>query len=373
MAGNDSFTKLLLHCDGADASTTFTDASLAAHGNATVAGNAQVDTGQSKFGGASLLLDGSGDYLTYASHADWAFGSGNFTLDFWVRPNAILTGLRGLIGRQAVGAGSFPPFLVITSGMDVLFYMSSNGTSFDITANQSLGTLAADTWAHLAVTRSGSDIRTFKDGSLIATASNAGVAIDNSQTLVIGEYNSGTFNGWMEEIRVSKGVARWTAGFTPPTAAYSQAVAQAISAGVDGAASVARATSKAVSAGVDGAVAVTRAVAHSITAGIEVASATFKNAGKVVAAAIDASVSIIGQKTRVVVISIGVDASVSIRRAITFTIRPALDLLASVTWRLRPDNIIASIRGGSGRASISAGSGRATISAGGGRAIIRRR
>lgn len=91
VGGNDQYTKLLLHCDGADASTTFTDASQAAHGNATPNGNAQVDTAQSKFGGASALFDGTGDFLSYADHADWHFGSGDFMADFWVRFNSVST------------------------------------------------------------------------------------------------------------------------------------------------------------------------------------------------------------------------------------------------------------------------------------------
>lgn len=171
----------------------------------------------------------------------------------------------------------------------------------------------------------------------------------------------------------ASGFAKAIAAGIDAAAALSVNVGKLVSAGCDGAVSVARATSKIVSAGVDGAVTVTRAISHLISVGIDTAATTIKNVGKVVTASIKAAVSITTQKTRVLIISIGVDASVSVRRAIAFTVRPALDLLASVTWRLRPDQIIANIRGGSGRATISAGGGRATISAGGGRAIIRRR
>src|SRR5262245_57173192 len=65
--GNDSFTKLLLKMPGADGSTTITDFSPSQRGNATVVGNAQVDTAQFKFGTGSLLLDGAGDALRYAA------------------------------------------------------------------------------------------------------------------------------------------------------------------------------------------------------------------------------------------------------------------------------------------------------------------
>ena len=77
----DSYTKLMLHMEGSDGSTTFTDEIGKA---VTANGNAQIDTAQKKFGAASGLFDGTGDYLTLANSNDWSFGSGDFTIDFWV-------------------------------------------------------------------------------------------------------------------------------------------------------------------------------------------------------------------------------------------------------------------------------------------------
>ena len=82
MAVDDSYTKLLIHCDGADASTTFTDESGK---TITTVGNAQVDTAYKVFGTGSLLLDGTGDALTLDDSEDWNFGSGDFTVDFRVK------------------------------------------------------------------------------------------------------------------------------------------------------------------------------------------------------------------------------------------------------------------------------------------------
>ena len=76
----------LLHFDGADGSTTFTD--VKGH-TFTAAGNAQIDTAQSLFGGASLLLDGSGDYIWAADSADWDFGTADFAVELWGRFNAL--------------------------------------------------------------------------------------------------------------------------------------------------------------------------------------------------------------------------------------------------------------------------------------------
>ncbi|MDI6787615.1 MAG: hypothetical protein QME51_04520, partial [Planctomycetota bacterium] len=81
---DDAYTKALLHFDGTDASTTFIDESGKIW---TRYGNAQIDTAQSKFGGASGLFDGAGDYITTPDHNDFNLGSGNFTVDLRVRFN----------------------------------------------------------------------------------------------------------------------------------------------------------------------------------------------------------------------------------------------------------------------------------------------
>src|SRR5262252_2595002 len=85
----DSFTKILLHMDGADATTSFPDDAPTTVAHAwTAAGNAQVDTADSKFGGASLLLDGTGDWVTTVDSADYTLGSNDWTVDFWFKTTA---------------------------------------------------------------------------------------------------------------------------------------------------------------------------------------------------------------------------------------------------------------------------------------------
>ncbi len=87
LVGNDSFTKLLLHCEGTDGSLIFPDSSAAA-ASVISSGEAQVDTAQFKFGGASALFDGSFDFLEVPSNVNYAFGTGDFTIDFWIRFNS---------------------------------------------------------------------------------------------------------------------------------------------------------------------------------------------------------------------------------------------------------------------------------------------
>ena len=98
--GNDGFTKVLLQFNGADASTTITDVNAGGSAHTwTANGNAQIDTAQSKFGGASLLCDGTGDYVTTPDHADFTLGSSDFTIDCWFQVQC------GRRGRSCCSAG----------------------------------------------------------------------------------------------------------------------------------------------------------------------------------------------------------------------------------------------------------------------------
>ena len=212
--GDDDYTKLLLHMDGADASTTFTDASRAAHGNATAGGTAQVDTAQSKFGGASLLCDGNSDYISYDDHADWDF-PGDFTIEAFIRFNSV--------GANCIFCGNdyqegWQFSWETTGGGRIQLYVANVLRSYGAWAP------STNTWYHVACVRSGATINLYVDGVQKATVNpNYSDAITSSGKLSIGrddEYVTGWFNGWIDEFRISKGIARWTANFTPPTQAY---------------------------------------------------------------------------------------------------------------------------------------------------------
>ncbi len=103
MAGLDENTKLLLHFDGANESTTIPDSSITNNkGNATVVATAKLDTSVKKFGTASLILDGNSDYITFADDADWdvaASNSDNWTIDFWVKMDNIDIADRDFMGQ----------------------------------------------------------------------------------------------------------------------------------------------------------------------------------------------------------------------------------------------------------------------------------
>ncbi len=222
---NFSGHTLILHGDGADASTTVTDSSTRVN-TVTAVGNAQLDTAQSKFGTASFLFDGTGDYLrTTFANGDFAFMDGDFTVDCWIRRNT--TGEQGIFTT----AGSGEAGGIAGLGYAGVFINSSHKLIFDHDAGDRItGTtsITADsTWHHVALTRSGTDDRLFLDGTQEgSTYTISNTLLCATDGMIWGARNfpttpSAGWNGWIDEIHVERGVAEWTANFTPPTSAWS--------------------------------------------------------------------------------------------------------------------------------------------------------
>ena len=215
---DDQYTKLLLHFNGADASTTFTDETGK---TATVAGNAQIDTAQSKFGGASGLFDGTGDNINFADSNDWNFGTSDFTIDFWIRFNSAID--CNPISQFVDGSNYWLVLIYITDGK-LYFYGKDAGTSIGYFSTTNAQTWNANTWYHIEIARSGSSCYMFKDGtSLAVTVTTAwGTLPDLAAPLYIGDRSDGGngVNGWIEEVRVSKNIARHTGSFTVKAKEY---------------------------------------------------------------------------------------------------------------------------------------------------------
>lgn len=227
MAGIDSYTKLLLHCDGADASTTFTDSELTPK-TVTPVAHAQIDTAQSKFGGASGLFDGTDDCLSLADSDDWNFGTGNFTIDFWIRfAGASILNRTDNFCAQVVNANNYFRLYYTADGTNHLLYFVhyTGGVATIICGSGDIPTMALNTWYHIAFVRNGNDFAIYLNGTSVATVTDADSFSDFAASLLIGNASVASntfFNGWLDEYRVSKGVARWTANFTPPISAYSK-------------------------------------------------------------------------------------------------------------------------------------------------------
>lgn len=223
--GADEQSVLLLHCNGTDGSTTFPDSSYYSH-IATAVGTAQVDTAQSKFGGASLLLDGSGDYLTIPDNAAFTLGTKDFTIEAWCRFNTVKT-QQNLLGQQPndsdwsfgiqlIGGAGDRIDVALSSTGGINYFSSANG-SIDWQANQ---------WYHVAIARQGANLRMFVDGALINTT-NIGASFDvhdSAGALRIGsaerDGDARDFDGWIDDVRITVGKALYTAAFTAPTAEF---------------------------------------------------------------------------------------------------------------------------------------------------------
>lgn len=214
-----SDTKLLLHCDGADTSTTFDDTSASNH-TVTAQGNAQVDTDQSVFGGASGIFDGTGDYLSAPTHADFTFAGNDFTVDFRARFAAI-SGEHGFLDQNFTTRS----WNITFDSNELIFNWSTDGSGLNV--GNRAWTPSTDTWYHIALVRSGTVVKLFVDGSQLGIDIPIGSDVIWTPAVDLyiaathsGDTTAGSFlNGWMDEIRISS-VARWTSNFTPPTSEY---------------------------------------------------------------------------------------------------------------------------------------------------------
>jgi len=222
----DPNTKLLLHLNGADAAQETIDSSNSNHA-ISFSGTAQLDTAFKKFGLSSLLLDGNSDWLTASDHSDWDLGAGDFTLDLQTRFNSLpsVGNYMALIYRWVTGTDNRCFFWSVyndAGSYKLLFNYSTNGTSGNNIYSSAL-TLAVDTFYHLAVVRDGNTLRFFHNGVAKGTGDMTGVTLfDATAGLAIGSYPGGAyyFDGWFDELRICKGIAHWTSGFTPPTEEY---------------------------------------------------------------------------------------------------------------------------------------------------------
>jgi len=208
---NFANVSLLLHMDGSNGSTTFTDSSSNAF-TVTPFGNAQISTTDPKFGTGVLTLDGSGDYLQTPADSAFQFGTGDFTIECWVYLNSGNTN-DGLFALEA-SSGSKIPAVLVENGQWKLS-LTTGSSQF------AQGTAIAGVWQHLALVRSGTDVKLFVGGTQLgATRTNSTNYTTNK--LSIGYYFSSSFaiNARIDDFRVTKGIARYTANFTPPTAAF---------------------------------------------------------------------------------------------------------------------------------------------------------
>jgi hypothetical protein len=227
-SSDPSFASVVLLCgfDGADGATASVDESSFGR-TLTFVGDAQLDTAQFKFGVSSLLCDGADDRVSAADSADFEFDAGPFTVECHVRFASLPAATGPLVCKQSSSTQSPIWGIYRTSTGNLTFRIgttTSGGSPVDATVAASLSTA---TWYHIAADRDADgDMRLYLDGVMIASANSASAIPATSGSLFLGFASFGGFSrhfdGWLDEVRVTKGVARYASdsGFTPPTAAY---------------------------------------------------------------------------------------------------------------------------------------------------------
>jgi hypothetical protein len=207
--------------DGTAGSTTFTDSSPSAHTPSAV-GDAEIDTIIRKFGTGSVILDGSGDYVSIPDSADFFFGTGDFTIECQAYTTSDST--NQVVMAQYPSDGDRSWSMRLTSGStgfcNLYFAFFGTGGATELIGSDDV---PINQFVHVAVTRSGSTLRIFANGSVVDTETIVSDTLRNSSGIVqIGmrEASSEPFSGQIDEVRILKGAAAWTSGFTPPTSAY---------------------------------------------------------------------------------------------------------------------------------------------------------
>jgi hypothetical protein len=185
-------------------------------------GNAQISTSVVKYGTGSMYFDGTGDYLSTPSAPSNQMGSASFTIEAWIYPTTI-SSLHTIVGKYVGGNISASEyFLYITSTGRLAFAIDGNlGEQYIETGT---GAIVVNTWTYIAAIRTATAMAIYINGTLsTVTGFSTNTLSVNTTPLNIGAYNngSGTYFGYIDELRITKGVARYSgSSFTPPTAAF---------------------------------------------------------------------------------------------------------------------------------------------------------
>ena len=221
-----------------DGDTTFADAAQG-HG-LTVSGDTEhsIAVGNPFTGDdRAIYFDGTDDYLDMPDSTDFTLGSGDFTYECWLNPSSLPTsgsvsvfGQGNSLGQTASGSVGLG-YQASVGGIGFSWYDSTNSISYDPTYSGTTGSTRAsgttsvstNTWYHFAIVRSGATVTMYKDGvsySSVTLESSSANINDSSHKYSIGrwgEYDGSYFNGYIYDVRFTKGTAVYTGAFTPPT------------------------------------------------------------------------------------------------------------------------------------------------------------
>jgi hypothetical protein len=201
---------------GTDLLTNFTNAGIpdsAMMNDLETVGNAQVSTSVKKFGTGSLAFDGTGDWLTCSQSINLPANS-DFTVEGWFYLTAAQADFRMIMGESTGGSGQY--YCISSTG--VLFQTGTSGgtqASFNYTFSQ-------NTWYHIALVRSSNTVSCYVDGTSVSgtNTSQSAAFLTGTSYIGVGYSSSYPWNGYIDDLRITKGYARYTSNFTAPTAAF---------------------------------------------------------------------------------------------------------------------------------------------------------
>jgi hypothetical protein len=183
--------------------------------NLETVGNAQISTAQTKFGSGSMYFDGTGDYLLGRANQTGVFGTGNFTIEAWIY-TTVSSGTQCIFDTRTTDASATGIFFGLYSANALLIYISGTVLSG--------GTVSANTWTHVAVVRNGSTMTGYLNGTSVVSGTRSNNLTDTnlqigSSPLVTGS-TINSFSGYIDDLRITNGIARYTSNFTPATSAF---------------------------------------------------------------------------------------------------------------------------------------------------------
>jgi hypothetical protein len=182
----------------------------------TPTGTTLTTTAQYKYGSSSIQFNGGNSYQSIANNAGFTFGSGDFTVELFIRVSASTGSPQQILGVWHNSLGWAWQINVDTNRY-VLFTCNTNISA------ASAAPISYGVWYHIAAVRSSGSIMLFIDGVLQSTTAFTASVTASTSPLVIGSVSGPItwfYAGWMDEIRITKGVARYTSSFVPPTGAF---------------------------------------------------------------------------------------------------------------------------------------------------------
>ncbi len=217
----------VLLVDGDESNAVFTDSTTTPH---TITNNSGVAYNASGQLAGAMEFNGTSSYLSVPNSADWDFGSDDFTIDMWVKDNGATTDYPSLLGwRASNGNNDGWAFHGYRTLDRMPFFFGAGASNYQYAVGVASTGIWDGSWHHIAVVRDGETLMYFLDGVYIPHASdtpNVGTETlrTASPSLLVGRYTMDTSRFWkgsIDDLRISKGIARWTTNFTPPTAPYS--------------------------------------------------------------------------------------------------------------------------------------------------------